>query len=713
MAPYVGDETELRDPPPQPTRLVIDHESVEGWPTPEEKVLRFPVAMERDARLSLRIGSSSEISVRQDDLVVRIDFQPNTTGESPENRPAAETVLEAKPSGDPWPAQWMPIDIAFENRSRMDGEIRLIVDGPLADSPGISIFWGEPCICYPDARRHKNVLLIGIDTLRADGIEPLGGRENVTPGLVSFAEHATLFTQARAQASWTLPSFASIVTGLLPSHIAPTVSADVLPNHVITLGEALLPIGYATATICGNAFLGNDDSGFHQGMESLWYVCNASPRTSVTRAQQFIERSANRDWFCFIHIMDPHTPYSPPQKFVERFCDPAYSGSIGSSFTIGTDWQYLDSPPPEEDIRRAKDLYDGEVANIDEAFASLFAWLDEMDLMDETLVIFTSDHGEEFYEHGKFEHGHTLYDELVRVPLIVHGPGFQPGKRIDACVGNTDIFPTILDYIGEPIPEDLPGVPLQDVVSGEVAADRVIYGEGNQRNSTHQKFAVQWPYKCVLDFYSGEARVYDLSADPWEMTDLSPNMPEIIARLAPDMVLNMLPIRSMYIVLIAGDPDEGEFEFSGTFRIAGGIRDAMMIRSTIPSGEDSWSLEGDTITFRIMSPSGKPSNIKAYAIVPEESDGDFEASLSVNGASPIDRFFPYGNGAVAPDGHATAKIRDFTWPAMIPPDPLESQMACYIIGIPGMDPEELRSEFEPVVLSPETREQLRALGYVN
>ena len=709
VPPLTGDETEPRDPPPTTSRLVVAEESVEGWLSPEENVLRFPVDLRPNAHISLRIGAVAEVPVTEGDLVLRTEFAPGDDG-----RREAVTIFEASPKGANWTKDWLTYNAPIENVPPGKGELRFIVEGPLAGDPGIEILWGQPTIYYPEQRRHKNVLLIGIDTLRADGIEPYEGRDGVSPGLVAFAERATLFRQAWSQASWTLPSFASMLTGLYPSQIAPTATSCRIPPHATTISEMLLKLGYATGTVCGNPHLKESSSGIYQGMESFWYRLDASPHDSLMEARRFIQRAANRDWFCFLHIMDPHTPYRPPEAYVERFCDPAYDGEIGEAFTIAEEWWQLESPPRDEDVTHARNLYDGEIANLDTELNAFFAYMDQIGAMENTLVILASDHGEEFFEHGRFEHGHAHYDELVHVPLLVHGPGFGAGMDIDAPVANTDIVPTILEFVGTAVPPDLPGIPLQHVVLGRENGDRIIFGEGTiVRGCGHEKFAVEWPYKCILDFFTGQARLYDLVNDPGETVDISQSSADIASRLSREMALSLPPIRTMFLVYFLGYADERDHVFEGTFTLPGGVKHAQAPFGATPSPEDSTELDGNTITFRITYLRNARYKFKGFMIIPEDGADRFEATLRLDGGPPGERFFPYGDATPCPDGAASASIYDFPWPARMSADASKSPVACYVIGIQGVDPEELREFVDTAQVDPETLEQLRALGYVN
>ncbi|HDS29759.1 MAG TPA: hypothetical protein ENN67_01820, partial [Firmicutes bacterium] len=323
LSPFIGNETEIRTPPPEPERISVREESVEGWLAPDEGVLRFPVRIMNGARLSLRLGANYDLkgqSAKAPNFTATIEYhseippKPSETGETP-SPVIYEFSLEQKSQCF---FNWQEVDISLDNFPPGKGEIRFIADGLETDEGTIRLMWGHPTVYHPDKRRHKNILLIGVDTLRADSLSIYGGRPEVSPNLELFSQTSTTFMQARSQSSWTLPSFASMVTGHLPSTIGAVEYSGHLPQRATTLGEILRPMGYATQTICTNAWLGNRQSGFEQGMDGIWYRNDPPAQTAIHQVYEFIMRSMGRDWFCFIHLMDPHAPFNPPRAMLDQ-----------------------------------------------------------------------------------------------------------------------------------------------------------------------------------------------------------------------------------------------------------------------------------------------------------------------------------------------------------------------------------------------------------
>lgn len=706
--PFVGDETEVRDPPPVAERRVINECSVGCWVLPEEAKLRFPVELRPSARLSFRMSALTRIPVHIGDLTIKVEYVPgeaHTSSDGKRIEPGKPVVIyQTTPVDSPDIFRdWCFVDCSLSHLAPGKGEVCFSATGPIAGNPGLDLMFGEPVVYHPDERRHRNVLLIGVDTLRQDSLTPYGASPKVTPNLQKLSDESTLFTQNRSQAPWTLPSFASMITGRLPSEIGATIYTGFLPDRNTTIAEILLPEGYATGTICSNAWLGNEQSGFQQGMEELWYEYNAPADKSVEKAIDFITRSSGKDWFCFLHFIDPHVPYAPGRKYVDLLCDPAYDGPFVEVFNAVEQWKSGTTTPTASDLEQARNLYLGEVARVDDSLETLFEHLRQTGLMDETLVIFAADHGEEFFDHGGFEHGQSQYDELVHTPLIIRGPGFAKGRRMDSNVGNIDIFPTILSYLEMPIPDNVVGTPLQQVATGEISNDRMIFGEDNSRG-TLRKFAVQWPYKCILDFVTGESRLYDLEKNPKETEDLGAEDKATTRQMSERIAGAMIPEQTGLHIWITRSYNEAPQTFTGTLRVPGGIERVVAFRLL---GGDSYEVKDDTITFSITSSLELLGPNKHLLIIPAKGADTLEASILVGGQVRPDRFFPYGIDRPEPSCAATVNIRDFPLGPELPLSIEENPAGCYIWGVRGFD-----SESDRVTLDQETKDQLRSLGYL-
>jgi arylsulfatase A-like enzyme len=323
------------------------------------------------------------------------------------------------------------------------------------------------------------VLLISIDTLRADHLGSYGYALPTTPTIDRrLAARGVTFEQVYSQSPKTTPSHMTMLTGLAPcAHGIEMWQGDtrghVLNSRVHTLAEVLKNAGYATAAFTDGGHL-HPSRGFDQGFDLY--------RTGhpLERALDWIDGHHHRKWFVFFHTYEVHDPYIPPAGLIAQF-DPDYRGPIlgvvqrlrdahdGWEHSHDLFWASVDVHDAR-DVRFVARLYDAGVRAMDEStIAPLLDRLDALGVADDTLVVFTSDHGEAFGEHGRFLHD-DLYATTLRVPLILRFPDRLPaGRRADSEVGVIDIMPTVLDLLGVPAPDTVQGRSLLPLLDGRFA----------------------------------------------------------------------------------------------------------------------------------------------------------------------------------------------------------------------------------------------------
>lgn len=303
------------------------------------------------------------------------------------------------------------------------------------------------------------MLVIAIDTLRADRLGCLGNTRGLTPRIDALAARGTLYEHAFAHAPWTLPSFATIFTSLLPEeHGAGGTFRDlrVLDDRHETIAERFRAAGWRTHSIANVEFLGKG-FGLTQGFEDVdevHYDDNEQLRDAATTtdaALAWTRAHASERSFLFVHYFDPHARYAPPKEWRERFADPRDRTS--SAFEFGdrqqvVRWRMGAIQLTPDDFARAEKLYDGEVAYVDHEIGRLLDGLAAAGLDETTAVVLVADHGEEFLDHGDWEHGHSLYDELLHVPMIVSFPPRVPVRRVKSAVGTIDLAPTLCALCG-------------------------------------------------------------------------------------------------------------------------------------------------------------------------------------------------------------------------------------------------------------------------
>jgi arylsulfatase A-like enzyme len=392
-----------------------------------------------------------------------------------------------------------------------------------------------------------NIVVIVVDTLRADRLGVYGHDRPTSPHSDALAARGMVFDRAYAASSWTLPSVASYLTGLQPPEHGVLDWTGRLADDAPYLPAALQDAGYTTVGIVGNANV-NADSGFARGFD-LFLEARTEPKAAKTGlplypsaqdltdlALDALDRIRDGRFFLYVHYMDPHAPYLLPPGAEDRFADPDYDGFLvtelddvrpvmGPRYMRAYPYFWSKFQDTDADRERIRALYDSKVAYADAQIGRL---LDRIDALDgDTLVVFTSDHGEGLFEHGIREHEDEPYEHQLRVPLIFAGPGVEPG-RIDApaelvdlplalaAFANADdrfanthgngVLPAAL--AGEPAPES------PSVLSHVRIADRDLVAWAIQRGDR----------KLIL---AGErSQVFDLARDPGEKTDLSGQDPE-------------------------------------------------------------------------------------------------------------------------------------------------------------------------------------------
>ena len=382
------------------------------------------------------------------------------------------------------------------------------------------------CACG-SASRGPNVVLVVIDTFRADHVSSMGYGRATTPVLDSLAMSGGCWTDFRAQSSWTLPAFATILTGLTPrEHMAGRRDGifygldPALPTMQRMFGDA----GYNTAAFLNVIFL-NEDFGFHVGFDTF-DCAGVSDRSSQRRAGEtvdlflaWLDRTAGEgSFFAVVHFYDPHMPYDPPAPYSEMFTDPGYAGPCDSAW--GTVPQLLAvnegiDTLPADGLDNLTALYDGEIAYSDAQLGRLLAGLRERGLAGCTVVAVTGDHGEEFLEHGSIEHGVSLYEEAVRVPLVISGPGVLVGASADAA-SQVDILPTLAALCGLEPPPGPAGIDLMS--AGGAPVDRRVFASGVLWRDADLASCTSSGRKTIYDTGSGGSETFDLASDPGEVS---------------------------------------------------------------------------------------------------------------------------------------------------------------------------------------------------
>ena len=331
------------------------------------------------------------------------------------------------------------------------------------------IAWSRPRLLVPEKAEPsrepaKNVIVLVIDTLRADKLPAFNSQSRVrTPVLDRLATEGVVFELAQAPENWTKPSVASILTGLHPQTHQQKTGESALPTSALLLSEHLQEQGFDTGGFIANGYV-SDRFGFAQGWDHYTNYIREGRSTEAEdvfgEAGNWIEAHKDGRFFAYIQTIDPHVPYDPPGDYLRMYDPSEYTGSIKPRMT-GELLERAKRRPPElvfdaRDKRRLEALHDGEITQHDHFLGLFVERLADLGLWEDTLLVITSDHGEEFDDHGSWGHGHTVYQELLHVPLIFRLPGTLPaGARVPDAVSTLDVSATVTDLVGvSPLPHD-------------------------------------------------------------------------------------------------------------------------------------------------------------------------------------------------------------------------------------------------------------------
>lgn len=432
-----------------------------------------------------------------------------------------------------------------------------------------------------------NIILLVMDSARAANLSCYGYERRTTPNLDALAAEGVLFEQAISVGCWTLPVHASLFTGLYPLSHGMTISKDALPNGFQTQAGQLKELGYETACFSNNAYVSEVTHLTQQFdvVEDIWKVTNPRgiKRTKIWRLRKWLEqfgavtkpliavmrrlqrirailkrhrnrgdqgarltnekiiswltesRDSDKPFFVFVNYMEPHEPYNPPYPYNRRFMPRRFTpwrvAKVGNNKEV---MQNRSAKRYEDDLEILRALYDGELSYLDQQIGELIDFLRSLGILDNTVVIVTSDHGDSLGEHEHIGHRMALYEQLVHVPLIIRYPSkFRPGTRVKEQVSLIDLYPTLLELAGAS-PSSYssngsyslmapPGVETRPFVIAENTAPKSL-------NSIVTRMLRTERYKYIWKS-NQEHELYDLAEDPDELVNLIDLRPEIAREL--------------------------------------------------------------------------------------------------------------------------------------------------------------------------------------
>jgi arylsulfatase A-like enzyme len=664
-------------------------------PASPPSVIRYAVDIPAGARLTFACGIAPDKQDRPGtEFVVKVVHD------------GREDIVWSQlldPVARPAHRKWVPADIDLAAHAGRGRELVLETRGyEKGEDDPRRAFWAEPVLTVPD-RDTPLVILYLVDTLRADHTTPYGYKRETTPELAAFSRDAVVFEQAIVQASWTKPSVASILTSQLPGRHRAVQLRDTLDAGHTTLAEMLQAKGYSTGAAVANSVIYGVGANFEQGFDFFAGLHGAGDRPSkavdadvvVDAGLGFLDARRGFPRFLYIHTMDPHVPYGSPAPFDRKFDPPPAPDRPAAD--------------PRSDYREPIDRdrliaqYDGAIAFGDREFGRFIRELKARGLYDRAVIVFVADHGEEFLDHGQWTHGKTVFDELVRVPLVVKFPqGRDAGRRVAQQVQAVDVLPTVLAALGLPVPAPpvIAGRPLQDVLAGGAPEPPAVSEISHRGYVAHGMRTSRDKY--VQRFSPQEDELYfDLVQDPLETISRLDHARERVRFLKGGIEAAMTPNPFRYTL---------RFEGSDAFEVW--LKTGGWLEGVEPVGfgpADRYAVEGNgrKLYLKVQPRAGQPRDV-AFGVRPMGAPVEMEGTRRGRPLAPADVLI------------AQEAVHPAAMPFRLPEIETEKERVENIFapppsGRPGIHVwlAMTAGKKPPAAMDRETCERLKALGYID
>ncbi|WP_287588101.1 sulfatase [Candidatus Borrarchaeum sp.] len=383
---------------------------------------------------------------------------------------------------------------------------------------------------------HPNILLLSIDSLRPDHLGCYGYHRNTSPNIDKLAKNSAIFTNAICQAPWTKPSIGSLFTAVNPgvhgadkggkfgqdiARISSRTDAIGLRDMIPTLTEKLKEGDYITAGFTGGGYT-HSIFGLDRGFDI--YKANLSLMDLINfEVFSFLNRDFKKPIFLFIHTFDVHFPYHNKKPYNRLFGK--FDSRINMSKQLSLDINYGRFTPSDEDIQHMITLYDGSIFYIDQRIGFLLEMLQTLGFMQNVMIILTADHGEGFMEHDLVGHSEIIYNEVLRIPLIIYHSNMTSKRVVSNLVRSIDLMPTLLEFANIPCDNFIQGKGLLPLLEKEASYDEAAFSE-TERLGGIQAIQTQEGYKFVYWKKTEKKELYDLNNDPLERKNIIQLMPE-------------------------------------------------------------------------------------------------------------------------------------------------------------------------------------------
>ncbi len=667
-------------------------------PASPPSTLRYVIDVPPRAHLSLACGIDVE---RQDRGPVEFVVQAAKAG-APLQRVWSETLDPRKNAAH---RRWVPVDVDLSAFAGSKTELVLETSAKKTEDDPKRAYWAVPAVTAPDAEAPLVIVYL-VDTLRADHTQPYGYNRDTTPELLKFAQEAVVFETAIAQASWTKPSVASLMTSLLPGKHRAVQLRDPLDPGFVTMAEILENKGYATGAAIANSVIYSQGINFEQGFDQFIGMHGPEDRPSklveagpvVDAGLAWLKARQGFPTFLYVHTMDPHVPYAPPAPFDQKYLPhptPDHPGVDPRS----------DFKEPE-DRERMIAQYDGDVAYGDQEFGRFIRTLKERGLFERALIVFLADHGEEFQDHGKWLHGRSVFDELVHVPLIVKFPGRAwAGQRVSQQVQVVDVLPTVLASQDLKVPPVgvIAGRPLQPVLQGK-AAEPPALSEISHRGFVAHGIRTH-DDKYVRRFSPEDDELYfDLTKDKKEQNSIAASAKDRVRELRTNLEQMMTPNPFRFVMRVSGP---GKWEIK--LRTSGWIEG---VQETGFGPSEKVELEGNgrKVYFHVtpkpdapreISFGARPISVPVWLEVTRDGKPVPPAQIWIGEEGRHPDALPMKMPNPEPEGESESPSRENVF---APPKDVKTGVELWLTPVPGAS--------RPPELTPEQCEEMKTLGYV-
>lgn len=539
----------------------LGQETRQAWVDSAPHRHAVDLMLEGDYRLSLAVGVP-------EGLETGATFRVLWKGEDGQTVEVLEKTLDPAAGG-----AWCPVRAAWTASGR--GQLHFEATSESEESIAI---WGSPVLSAVSRLNRPSVILVLLDTLRADHLGCYGYQAPTSPRLDALAETGVRFERVLAQAPWTLPATMSILTSRTPTAHGMISAERILDPSIETLASRFAAAGYRTAAITEGGMV-DAQFGFDRGFELyLGDILGRSARETFEAAREWIDSVGDETFFLVVHTYEIHEPYEPPAEYLEVISPSESRGHVhprlkdgfvaaelyrGALAAKSPSEFRLEEPLTPADLEHIVSLYDAEIRFTDACLGELVDHLKARGRYEDTLWAITSDHGEDFYDHFGFGiHAHSLFDELLHVPWILTGPGVVSGHVASTPVAQIDIAPTLLELVGLDIPAPFMGrslvpltrgMPLKAIpIASERSPDLSCVEAGsyklieatasyvekvNKRKKTQTRVMSKTlgldvtPYFQGLEGVPAETMLFDLEKDPGERRNIATSEPERIRDL--------------------------------------------------------------------------------------------------------------------------------------------------------------------------------------